>query len=108
MNRKRNAMDVVDMIADGMEKKPKVVMVRIDDGVAYVYLRTCVHTYIRRQLGAFVRFCRLPYFDGKEVRARLVLSQVRRSAEEAAVSFIRDRAFRFTFVCLGFDSHGQR
>lgn len=28
--RKRNAMDVVDMIADGMDKKPKVVMVCIE------------------------------------------------------------------------------
>lgn len=27
VNRKRSAMDVVDMISDGMEKKPKVIMV---------------------------------------------------------------------------------
>lgn len=32
VTRKRNAMDVVDLIADGMEKKPKVVMV----GVAFL------------------------------------------------------------------------
>lgn len=28
VTRKRNAMEVIDMIADGMEKKPKHVMVR--------------------------------------------------------------------------------
>ena len=28
VKRKRNAMDVVDMIADGMDKKPKVIMVK--------------------------------------------------------------------------------
>lgn len=29
VNRKRTVMDMVDMIADGMEKKPKAVMVRV-------------------------------------------------------------------------------